>query len=78
MRRGALHIAVSADGKIWQAALALENTKPQDEFSYPAVIQTGDGLVHITYTWNRKKVRHVVLDPKKLKLNDLKDGAWPE
>ena len=25
-----------------------------------------DGLVHITYTWKRQKVRHVVLDPAKL------------
>jgi predicted neuraminidase len=78
MRRGALHVAVSVDGKIWQAALALENTKPQDEFSYPAVIQTRDGKVHITYTWNRKKVKHVVLDPAKLKLTPMKGGAWPE
>ncbi len=77
-RRGALHVAVSADGKTWQAALALELGKPSDEYSYPAVIQTRDGKVHITYTWNRKKVKHVVVDPKKLKLSEIKDGAWPE
>ena len=23
-----------------------------------------DGLVHITYTWKRKKIKYVVLDPK--------------
>jgi predicted neuraminidase len=74
--RSPLNVAVSADGKTWQAALVLE--KEPGEFSYPAVIQTHDGLVHITYTWNRKKIRRVVLDPKKLALREMKDGAWPE
>jgi predicted neuraminidase len=31
------------------------------------VIQAADGRVHITYTWKRLKVRHVTLDPEKLK-----------
>jgi len=30
------------------------------------VMQAADGKVHITYTWKRLKVRHVVLDPSKL------------
>ena len=48
------------------------------EFSYPAVIQTSDGLVHITYTWKREKIRHVVVDPQKLILRPLADGKWPK
>jgi hypothetical protein len=30
------------------------------------VIQTPDSLVHITYTWQRKRIRHVVVDPRRL------------
>lgn len=63
-KRTPLNVALSNDGKKWAMVLTLENTP--GEFSYPAVIQTGDGLVHCTYTWNRKFIRHVVIDPAKL------------
>ena len=49
------------------AALRAALETDAGEYSYPAVIQTPDGKVHITYTWKRVKVRHVVLDPAKLK-----------
>ncbi len=64
--RSPLVVALSQEGQAWTTALTLEDT-PRAEFSYPAVIQTVDGKVHITYTWKRLKVRHVVLDPAKLK-----------
>jgi predicted neuraminidase len=63
--RSPLNLAVSKDGKTWEAAVVFED-EPKREFSYPAIIQTKDGLVHITYTWQRKKVKHVVIDPAKL------------
>jgi predicted neuraminidase len=68
--RSPLNVAVSEDGRSWRSALVLENQKGE-EFSYPAVIQAPDGLVHVTYTWNRTKIRHTVVDPKKLVLSDL-------
>ena len=67
--RSPLSVAVSADTKTWKAGPALE-TQP-GEYSYPAVIQTDDGLVHATYTWKRQKIRHAVIDPAKLELVDL-------
>ena len=68
--RSPLALAVSADGKAWSAALILEN-EPGKEFSYPAIIQTRDGLVHITYTWKRQRIKHAVIDPAKLQLQPL-------
>jgi alpha-L-rhamnosidase len=62
--RTPLNVAVSDDGKSWESALVLESDP--GEFSYPAAIQTRDGLVHITYTWKRERIKHVVIDPSRL------------
>ena len=54
----------------WRSVLKLENNPDAPSgFAYPAVIQTHDGLVHITYTWERKRIKHVVIDPKFLTAN---------
>ncbi len=74
--RSPLNIAVSADGRRWQAALVCENQP--GEYSYPAVIQTSDGLVHATYTWKRRRVKHLVIDPRKLILREMPNGHWPK
>ena len=74
--RSPLNVALSSDGKAWSAALVLEDQP--GEYSYPAVIQTADGLVHVTYTWKRERIKHVVIDPRKLVLRDIRDGRWPE
>ncbi|MBP8260073.1 MAG: exo-alpha-sialidase [Verrucomicrobia bacterium] len=73
--RSPLNVAVSSDGKEWKAALALE-TEP-GEYSYPAVIQTGDGMVHVTYTWKRQRIRHAVIDADRLDLRRIAGGQWP-
>jgi predicted neuraminidase len=65
--RTPLNAAISSDGRTWSPAAVLENGP--GEYSYPAVIQTSDGLVHITYTWKRTRVKHVVLDPAKIAVN---------
>ena len=60
--RTPLVLSISKDGKAWQTAATLEDQP--GEYSYPAIIQGRDGLVHITYTWQRERVKHVVVDPR--------------
>lgn len=74
-KRTPLNLAVSSDAKGWQAALVLESDP--GEYSYPAIIQTSDGLVHITYTWHRKSVKHVIINPALLALRPILNGQWP-
>ena len=62
--RTPLSVAISRDGAEWKHVLDLE-TAP-GEYSYPAIIQAADGRVHITYTWKREKIRHVILNPANL------------
>ena len=73
--RTPLNVALSSDGKLWAAALVLESEP--GEYSYPAVIQAPDGLIHVTYTWKRQRIKHAVLDPKRLQAVPMPDGTWP-
>lgn len=74
--RSPLNLAISDDGKVWQAAAVLESEP--GEYSYPTVIQSADGLAHVVYTWKRTRVKHVVFDPARLKLRPIENGKWPK
>jgi predicted neuraminidase len=65
--RWPLNIALSDDGVRWRNVLTLESEPVPNGYAYPAVIQAADGKVHVTYTWNRVRIRHVVLDPRRLR-----------
>jgi alpha-L-rhamnosidase len=73
-KRFPLNVAISSDGRRWRALRVLEDQP--GEYSYPAVIQGSDGLVHITYTWNRERIKHVVLDPEDFALSDVRGHTW--
>ena len=75
-RRGLLNLAISDDGLKWRKAAVLER-ESRAEFSYPAIIQSRDGLVHLSYTWKRQRIKHVVIDPNLLEVGDPLDlGNW--
>lgn len=64
--RWPLAVAVSDDGLEWERVVTLETEPCKSGYAYPAVIQARDGRVHITYTVDRKAIRHVVIDPTAL------------
>lgn len=74
--RSPLNLALSEDGEHWQAVAVLESEP--GEYSYPAIIQTADGQVHVTYTWKRQRIRHAQFDPQRFVPRPIVDGRWPE
>lgn len=59
--RTPLSIVRSLDeGRTWETPLVLESNP--GEYSYPCVIQTSDGRIHVTYTCRRYAIKHVELD----------------
>ena len=75
-RRTPLNAAVSCDGLMWRAALVLEDG--EGEYSYPAVIEAPCGEIHVTYTWQRRNIKHVVIDPSQLEGIPMSHGRCPE
>jgi predicted neuraminidase len=57
-----LRLALSADeGRTWRRTATLAETDGGD-FSYPFLMQSRNGDVHLVYTWQRKAVKHVVFN----------------
>jgi predicted neuraminidase len=75
--RSPLNVAWSPDGQTWYAAVVLEDDHT-GQYSYPSVIQSKDGKIHIVYTWHRKKIKYVELDPSQLPGKKIENGIWPD
>jgi len=61
-QRGRDRLAVGRsddEGATWQQEVVEEATGA--EFSYPALLQTRDGRVHLLYTYRRESIKHLVL-----------------
>ncbi len=54
-----LRLAVSADqGRTWSPGPVIEAGAGR-EYSYPCLAEDRDGRIHLTYTWERRRIRHV-------------------
>ncbi len=60
--RTPLSILRSDDGQHWTHWITLEDS-PILQYSYPAIIQSRDGHIHVVYTWRRQRIKHVELIP---------------
>jgi predicted neuraminidase len=63
-----LSIARSADGgRSWSKPRPIERDTTPDwnvrrEYSYPFLYRSGDGRIHLLYTWQRTGIRHLVFN----------------
>ena len=56
--RDKLAVSISTDhGQTWKWTRQLEDT-PGARFDYPSIIQTKDGMIHVTYSDHLKTIRH--------------------
>lgn len=54
-----LRLAVSSDdGHTWQPGRVIEAAAEQ-EYSYPCLAEDAHGRIHLTYTWQRQRIKHV-------------------
>lgn len=61
-KRSRLELFLSKDGSKFDSIWVLE--EGDGEYSYPALIEDAfnPGIVHITYTWNRTKIKYLKID----------------
>lgn len=62
------------EGKTWKWKTYLEKVEPnKGSFSYPSLIQTADGLLHITYSYHlekdKKSIKYMVVNPQEIPLD---------
>lgn len=61
-----MSIAMSDDdGATWTWLRNLddesEGANSKVELSYPTVMETSDGMIHVSYTFNRDTIKHVIV-----------------
>jgi predicted neuraminidase len=68
--RTPLNLALSEDGGVHFAPFLILENLP-GEYSYPSIIQTQDNWIHISYTFNRRQIKHVAISPSELQESEV-------
>ncbi len=76
--RYSMAVSLSEDeGETWRWTRHLEKMGPgEGSFSYPSVIQTKDGIIHVTYSYSvsdHKTIKHVAFSEEWVKENEDED-----
>ena len=67
----ATHGVGGQDARAYVASARRQLCGPErcsQEFSYPYLLQSRDGFLHLVYTWHRTRIKHIRLDPLQLDL----------
>ena len=63
-----IRISLSEDGgKTWPYSRDLDTGEGSTELSYPSILQSPDGWIHISYTYNRQTIKYVKLKEEWIK-----------
>ena len=73
-KQGASQAQIQADVASAKRQLCGSATCLQ-EFSYPYLLQSRDGYLHLVYTWHRSRIKHVRLDPRQVLQPDAASPA---
>ena len=51
-------------GESWREIKVIEESpNPEDEFSYPTLLQDHEGLIHLVYSYKRRLIKHLAFSP---------------
>ncbi|MDH3568513.1 MAG: exo-alpha-sialidase, partial [Desulfobacteraceae bacterium] len=72
--RDNLTLVISGDrGRTWKDLKVIESD-PDNEYSYPSISMSEEGLYHMTYTYERKRIKHVVFNEAWIKSQTAYDN----
>ena len=82
--RTPLSLARSLDGENWETLIVDLQSNEDWSMDYPTIMQAADGALHVTHTFGRRYINHLVLDTDylegqgTLRDEEVPEGAAPE